>query len=475
MVPSDYFMIIPGSAFWSAILWGLLGLVVLFLARSPAHQAIASAGRLVSGVLRMASRTAGRTALRVAARNREILLATGIEAAELKLESDFQRVANLVRRDLSGFPSLQQALFSELARLESNYRESTELPPPPPNWLEAVEAVARIPVSADTASTRILEVIHKTTISQFQTAMAEYRKNMGIRHQLLKRMLPSWRKVSQALDRLEGKIARLQTQSQQVDQRMGEYAALRSGTDPAVRALTASTVSRFVLSLLVLLVMAAGVMLNFNLIALPMSELVGAGSTIGRYQTADVMALVLILLQLAVGGFLMEALRLTRIFPAIGNLEDQTRTRVIWGLLALLLLLAGVEAGLAFLRDRIAADIAALHQSLADLAAIQPVDAWIPAAGYLVLGLILPFILAFSAVPLEAWVHAARIVFGALLQVVLETAAWLLRLGAHVIGLAADLLVRLYDLLIFPSLWADARIRARRAAAEAPNLPQEMP
>ncbi len=473
MVSSDFFMIIPGSAFWSGILWVLLGVVVLFFARSPAHQAIRSLGRLVSGVLRMASRSAGRTALGVAARNREILLAAGIEAAEQRLEDDFQRVAKLVRSDLSGFPSLQQTLTAELARLDRCYRESAELPPPPPSWLEAVEAVARIPASGDSATTRILEVIHKTTISQYQAAMAEYRKNMGVRHQLLKRMLPSWRKVSETLGRLEDKIGRLQTQSQRVDQRMEEYAALRSGTDTALRALAASTVSRFVLSLLALLVMAAGVMLNFNLIALPMSELVGVGSTIGGFQTADVMALVLILLQLAVGGFLMEALRLTRIFPAIGDLEEKIRRRLIAGLLALLLLLAGVEASLAFLRDRIAADIAALNQSLADLTAAQPVDPWIPAAGYLVLGLILPLILAFGAVPLEAWVHAARAVFGAMLQFVFQAIAWLLRLGAQITGLAADLVVKLYDLLIFPALWLDSRIRARLPGAEASDLARE--
>ena len=216
---------------------------------------------------------------------------------------------------------------------------------------------------------------------------------MGIRHQLLKRMLPSWRNVSEGLNRLEGKIDRLQTQSVRVDQPMGEYAAVRSGTDTAVRTLAASTVSRFVLSLVALLVMAAGVMLNFNLIALPMSELVGAGSYIGRFKTAEVSALVLILLQLAVGGFLMEALRLTGTFPAIGNLEERTRARLIWGLATLLLLLAGVQASLAFLRDRIATDIEALKQSLAGLAAVQPVDAWIPAVGYMALGLVLPVVL----------------------------------------------------------------------------------
>ena len=173
MVPTDFLMIIPGSAFWSGILWVLLGVVVLFFARSPAHQAICSAARLLSGGLRMASRTVGRTAARVGARNREILLAAGIEAAEQQQEGDFHRVASLVRRDLSGFPTLQRALSSEVDRLDSDYRESAELPPPPPSWLEAVEAVARIPASGDMATTRILEVIHKTTISQYQTALAE--------------------------------------------------------------------------------------------------------------------------------------------------------------------------------------------------------------------------------------------------------------------------------------------------------------
>lgn len=475
MVPTDFLMIIPGSAFWSGILWVLLGVVILFFARSPAHQAICSAGRLLSGGLRMASRTVGRTAARVGARNREILLAAGIEAAEQQQEGDFHRVANLVRRDLSGFPTLQRALSSEVDRLDSDYRESAELPPPPPSWLEAVEAVARIPASGDMATTRILEVIHKTTISQYQTAMAEYRKNMGIRHQLLKRMLPSWRKVSEGLNRLEGKIDRLQTQSVRVDQRMGEYAAVRSGTDTAVRTLAASTVSRFVLSLVALLVMAAGVMLNFNLIALPMSELVGAGSYIGRFKTAEVSALVLILLQLAVGGFLMEALRLTGTFPAIGNLEERTRARLIWGLATLLLLLAGVQASLAFLRDRIATDIEALKQSLAGLAAVQPVDAWIPAVGYMALGLVLPVVLSFCAVPLEAFVHSARTIFGALLQCGLETAAWLLRLGAHLATLMADFLVRIYDLFIFPGLWIEARISERRQTAEARSLQEEAP
>jgi hypothetical protein len=60
-----------------------------------------------------------------------------------------------------------------------------------------------------------------------------------------------------------------------------------------------------------------------------------------------------------------------------------------------------------------------------------------------------------------------------MLQFVFQAIAWLLRLGAQITGLAADLVVKLYDLLIFPALWLDARIRARLPGAEASDLARE--
>ena len=62
---------------------------------------------------------------------------------------------------------------------------------------------------------------------------------------------------------------------------------------------------------------AGGAVINFNLIALPMSEMVGGGSYIGDWKTSDVAALVIILVEVAMGLYLMESLRITRLFPVI--------------------------------------------------------------------------------------------------------------------------------------------------------------
>ena len=47
------------------------------------------------------------------------------------------------------------------------------------------------------------------------------------------------------------------------------------------------------------------------------------------------------------GLFLMESLRITRLFPVIGALPDKMRVRMLWVTFSILVLLASVEAGLA--------------------------------------------------------------------------------------------------------------------------------
>ena len=65
------------------------------------------------------------------------------------------------------------------------------------------------------------------------------------------------------------------------------------------------------------------------------------------------------------GLFLMEALRITHLFPRIATLNDRMRRRMMWIALVLLVTLAGVEAALALMRDMLIADKQALIQSLA--------------------------------------------------------------------------------------------------------------
>ena len=51
------------------------------------------------------------------------------------------------------------------------------------------------------------------------------------------------------------------------------------------------------------------------------------------------------------GLFLMESLRITRLFPVISALSDKMRVRMIFITFTILLLMASVEAGLAYMRE----------------------------------------------------------------------------------------------------------------------------
>ncbi|NIQ97122.1 MAG: hypothetical protein GWN87_25280, partial [Desulfuromonadales bacterium] len=75
--------------------------------------------------------------------------------------------------------------------------------------------------------------------------------------------------------------------------------------------------------------------------------------------------------------------------------------------------LAGVESALAFMRDRIAADMEALRQTLAGADVVKTqVESIIPTAGQMVMGFVLPFALTFVAIPLESFIHSSRTVIG---------------------------------------------------------------
>jgi len=204
-----------------------------------------------------------------------------------------------------------------------------------------------------------------------------------------------------------------------------------------------------------------------------MSELVGGGSYIGQFKTSNVAALVIILVEVAMGLYLMESLRITKLFPVIGSMDDKMRRRMIWVTFSILLILASVESALAFMRDRIAADMQALRQSLAGVEAVAPVNSWIPTVGQMVMGFILPFALTFVAIPLESFVNSSRTMSGTVMVGVLRGVAFLLRLFGNIAKYLGELMVNLYDVLIFPPLWVEKMIRNRGRTVEAPAFERD--
>jgi hypothetical protein len=250
----------------------------------------------------------------------------------------------------------------------------------------------------------------------------------------------------------------LNNRAKSIDRYMDEYEDIRQQTDKAARMLSSSSLTQFFIAGLVLLIAIGGAIINFNLIALPMSEMVGGASYIGPYKTSDVAGLVIILIELTMGLFLMESLRITRLFPIIGSMDDKMRRRMIWITLTMLAILAGVESALAFMRDRIASDMEALRQTLAGVEHEGIAASMIPTIGQMVMGFILPFALAFVAIPLESFISSSRTVLGVLAAGFLRIMAFILRLLGNVGYYCGRLIVNVYDLVIFPTIWLEGII-----------------
>ena len=464
----------PDNVALSVLALALIAMAVLYAARAPMHELIRTVGQALAGPLRTAGRWLARAADDIHYRNRAVLLAHGRQEVGQRLEREFERLGSIVTRDLQGYPTLQRKLLDEITRIEEDYKKCGEVPPPPPDWTDAVAAVANIKSTGSELVLKVLEEIKRSVAGIHDKAIAEYRKAYESRHRILEGFMPFWRSVDKNLGQVEKTLSSLQSSVSTVDEHMAKYEAINAATDKAEHALAVSAFTQFAISALVVAIAAGGAFINFKLIALPMSEMVGAGDYVtASLRTSEVAALVIIFVEASMGLFLLEAMRITHLFPGIANLNDRLRRRMLWIALTLLVTLAGVEASLALMRDMLIADKQALLQSLATVQALPP-EGWvgrIPTAGQMLLGFMLPFALAFIAVPLESLIHSARTVGGVLLMALVRTAALLLRVLGQAARHASRVLIRLYDVAIVLPLLAEhlvkapRRPRAARAAA----------
>jgi hypothetical protein len=143
------------------------------------------------------------------------------------------------------------------------------------------------------------------------------------------------------------------------------------------------------------------------------------------------------------------------------------RRRMIWITVTMLAILAGVESALAFMRDRIAHDIEALRQTLAGVEQEGVAASIIPTIGQMVMGFILPFALAFVAIPLESFIASSRTVLGVVMAGVLRITAFVLRLFGNVVYYLGRFIVNMYDLIIFPTIWLEGIILGVKTKQES--------
>ncbi len=433
-------------------------ILAMYLARKPFHRTIAAFGRVIYNAMRLGSASVKLAEKRLKIRNREVLMSAGLELAERKVEGEFDRISAVIQRDLEGYPQIQRNISEDLQKLEEDYLNCTEIPQTLPDWVKVIDAIANIKPTGDRMVVNMLEEIHRTLDEQHKTAVERHRRDVAKRHNILSRMLPTWRSTQKTLAGVQKVVANLNQRSKKIDRYMDAYEKIRNQDNMAERQLSSSSLTQFFISGLVLAIAVIGAIINFNLVALPMSEMVGGANYIGAFKASDVAGMFIVCLEIVLGVFLMDALRITRLFSIIGSMEDRKRKTIFWILFCFLTILAGVESSLAFMRDRIAADMEALRQSLAGVEAGAVATSNIPTVGQMIMGFILPFILTFVAIPFESFVSSARTVLGLMAAWALRTLAFALRLLGNLGFYCSRILVNIYDLVIFPALWVEGTI-----------------
>ncbi len=466
---NQFWMIWPGNAVASALILVAIAMPFLYAARRLVHDLLHSLGRMAGGPLRLGARWLFATARDMKERNKAVLLAHGREEVGQHIEREFERISALVTRDLEGYPALQRKLLEEITRVEEDYKKCGEVPPPPPEWVEAVTAIAKVKSDSNEMVQRILEEIKRSVHAIHDKALGEYRRAYESRHKILNGFMPFWRSLDKTFGQVDQKLTGLHQTSSKIDAQMEKYEQINKKTDKAEHALTVSAFTQFAISTMVLLIAVGGALVNFKLIALPFSEMVGSGDYLtSTLRMSDVAALVIIFLEATMGLFVMETLRITHLFPLIANMNDRMRQRMLWVAVVFLVVFAGIEAALALMRDMLSADKQALVQSLASAQAAppDPLLRMIPTTAQMVLGFFLPFALAFVAVPLESFVYSLRTVGGAFVVMLIRATAFVLRVLGNLIRQLCKVLIGIYDVTIVLPLLVERLVKAARSESD---------
>src|SRR5712691_2127595 len=414
-------------------LW-VISQIFLYFARAPMHRAFRGIARLLGGAFRIAARWCRGMALIVSRRDHEMIVDMGKGDLEAKIGREFHRIEGAFAKELARYPDLHRKIDDAVTKVDADFQECATSAPEAPGWTEAVAAVAKMPPSGDGVVKKVLEEIQKSAVAGEKKALQEFRDATAKRHKILGAMAPAWKELTKLASEVAKAVSGALESTKRIDGYMVSFEKVRAADAKAIRSLGWSSTQLFVVSLLVLAVAMGGAFVNFNLIALPMSELVPSGSRIGGMPVSTVAALVVVLMEVAAGVFAMEMLGITSFFPKLDLLPASRRRIILVVSLGGLLLLACIESSLAVLREQLVDSATALKQSLAGVhekAVSDPAASRIPVVGQAVLGFILPWILAMVAVPLETLIATGGHIFLTLTAGVLALIGTIARLLGH--------------------------------------------
>jgi hypothetical protein len=453
------------------VLW-LVSVLFLWAARAPMLQMLRGFGKGIDEGMCHLSRWCRSSAEDLQERSRQVLLAAAHSELLSRLEREFHRVDLSFAKDLGLYSRLHRKLDDILNKLAADYEGCIDSPPQAPGWDSAVKTVAKIPAQGNPGVEKVLDGIRESLREGEKKALQQYRESTAKRHRLLAGMAPAWREVRGLMARMTKSVGKALETSSKIDRYVTDYEQILRSKESAARVLTYSAMKSFIVSLIVLAVAFGGAFINFQLIALPMSELVPSGARIGSLPVATVSALVIVCMEVVVGIFVMDMLGITELFPRLSTISASRRHLILAVALGGLFFLASVESSLAILREKIVEADAALKMALAgsaDTIVGQATSSKIPVIGQAVLGFILPWILAMVAIPLEMCLDSGRHVLATLAVLALYGLANLARLVGQILRYLGHATEHLYDVYISIPLRIERMVG--RESTHEPDLP----
>lgn len=446
------FYIWPDMPFLSITVLVAASMIFLYLARTPLHLALDNLNEGIGGGLEKIALWIKNLVIQMQEKNRKVLLESNIAESEQKITQEFKRVEASYTKHLADYPALHLKLDEGISVIDADFKECGQVMPEVPGWNDAVASIASIKGSAsgDRVIEKMLKELHKSAVDGEKIALAEMRKTSAKRHKILSSIAPVWNKLLKTMNTVNDKVSLVLETSGKIEKYMQEYEKIRQGGDDSIDMLSSKATKLFVFSMLVITVAGFGAFVNFQLIALPMSELVPAGTRVLGMHVSDISALVIVTLEVVLGIFLMEAMGVTNIFPQIAGMTLGKRRILLYAALLGIFFLSSVEAALAVLREHIALTNAATTQALAgQVAATADAEGSnITVIGQATLGFVLPWILAMVAVPLEMLIESSQHVLSRFVIMIIKIVGYLINIIGHLVNTIMKTIIHIYDAYI---------------------------
>ncbi len=445
------FYILPDMPGVSIAVWVVASMIFLFLAKEPMHKVIQACSDATAGGLRKLAAWMKHTAETMREKDRKVLLESGVAKIQGEIVQEFHKIDMANTKALDGYPKLQLKLDENISKIERDYQDCGQVSPQAPGWSEVIEAIGRAQgATNDRIIENMLSEIHKSAVDGEKKAISEFRDATGKRHKILNSMAPVWKRIEKLCKEINSKVERVMENSRNIEKYMARYEKIAAAEPESIDMLSSKVTKLFIISLIVIFVGLVGAFINFNLIALPMSELVPAGVRVAGMQVSEVSALVIVALELVLGIFMFEAIGVTHTFPQISNMSSGKRKIILFGCLLGLLFLSSVEASLAILREHLAEAKTALDISLAgeSAASAQNANSQITVIGQAALGFVLPWILAVIAIPLEMFIEASQHAFARFYTILITLLCHLFTAIAYLVEGLFNILVHVFDIYI---------------------------